>query len=74
MILLPQTLLQIVRAGGSLVIDLKKQTLLPQTLVELARTAAESGATITIKNPNFLLPQTMIEIALAGKGKVVFEL
>lgn len=74
MILLPQILLQIVQAGGSLVIDLKKQILLPQTLMELAKAAAASGATITIKNPNFLLPQIMVNIALAGRGKIVFEL
>ena len=74
MILLPQTLLQIVQAGGSLIIDLKKQILLPQTLMQLARAASVSGATITIKNPSGLLPQTMVVIARAGEGKIVFEL
>lgn len=74
MMLLPQTLKEIVANGGGLVIDLNKQVLLPQTLIELAGIAAQSGATITIKNPKFLLPQTLKEIAAAGKGNIVFEI
>lgn len=72
--LLPQTMLEIVKAGGGLIIDLKKQIILPQTLLMLARAAAVSGANITIKNPNFILPQSLKTIALAGKGRVTFEL
>lgn len=74
MILLPQTLLSIIQAGGGLVIDLNKQSLLPQTLVQLASAASVSGATIVIRNPNFLLPKTMVQIALAGGGRVTFEI
>ena len=74
MILLPQTLIQIVQAGGGVVIDLNKHTYLPQTLIQVAQAAANSGATVLIKNPNFLLPQTMIQIAQAGRGKVTFEI
>jgi len=74
MILLTQTLIQIVQAGGGVVIDLNKQMYLPQTLIQVAQAAANSGATVTIKNPNFLLPQTMIQIAQAGRGKVIFEI
>ena len=72
--LLPQTMLEIVKAGGGLIIDLKKQAILPLTLLGLAKAAAISGANITIKNPNFLLPQYLKAIALAGKGRVTFEL
>ena len=72
--LLPQTLKAIVANGGGLVIDLDKQVLLPQTLIELAALAAQSGATITIKNPKFLLPDTLKRIAVAGGGNVVFEI
>lgn len=72
--LLPQTMLQIVQAGGSLIIDLKKEAILPQTLVQLAEAAAVSGASITLKNLDFILPQTLQKIAVAGKGRVTFEL
>ncbi len=72
--LLPQTMLEIVEARGGLIIDLKKQAILPQTLLVLAKAAAVSGANITIKNPNFLLPQHLKTIALVGRGRVTFEL
>jgi 3-deoxy-D-manno-octulosonic acid (KDO) 8-phosphate synthase len=74
MIYLPQTLLDIVNSGGGLIIDLNKQTFLPQTLIKIAQAAKISGAIIIIKNPKFLLPQTMQQIARAGSGRVIFEL
>ncbi len=74
MMLLPQTMLEIVQAGGGLIIDLKTQAILPQTLLNLARAAAISGASITIKNPRFILPQNLKAIAAAGRGRVIFEM
>lgn len=74
MILLPNILIEIVRSGGGLILDLNQQMFLPQFLIQLASEAAISGATITIKNPKFIMPQTMSDIARAGRGRVIFEL
>lgn len=73
--LLADTIIRIVAAGGGVVIDLEKQTLLVDTLIRIAATAGVSGAKITIKNINGrLLVDTLIRIAAAGRGNVVFEL
>lgn len=70
---MPSTLIQIVAAGGSLSIDASKYT--PSTLIQIAAVAARSEAkVITLKNCSALMTSTLIQIALAGKGKVVFDI
>lgn len=72
--ILPQTMIEIVKNGGGLIIDLNKNNLLPQTVMDLAAHASVSGSKIIIRNPRFLLPPTLIEVARLGKGSVIFEL
>lgn len=67
-------MIQIVAAGGGLTIDLNKMIIPVTSLVQIAATAGNSGATIIIKNPNFLPATSMIQIATAGRGRVIFEL
>lgn len=74
MILLPQSIMDIVSAGGGITINLKKQILLPQVMMDIAAIAARSGAKVTFKTDGaILLPQTMIEVAAVGRGNVVFD-
>lgn len=74
MILLPLTILQIVGAGGGLTINLEKQILLPETMMQIASAAAHSGALITFKvGKTILLPDTMLKVAATGRGRVVFD-
>lgn len=72
--LLLDTIIQIVAAGGGIIIDLNKQVFLPDALVRIAAVAGASGAKVTIRNIDSLLPDTIIRIAAAGRGNVVFEL
>jgi len=73
--LLPDTIIQIVAAGGGVIMDLNKQAFLPDILIKIAAVAGASGAKVTIKNiGNLLLPDTIIRIAAVGRGNVVFEL
>jgi hypothetical protein len=75
MILIPQILIQIVASGGGVTIDLSKNLLMPQTMIQVAAAAAHSGAKVTfIVGNSSLLPQTMIQIAAAGRGNVIFDL
>jgi len=70
--LLSDTLIQIIAYGGGVSIDASKYS--PDTLITAATTASQSGATIIIRNVRFLLPDTMYKIAIAGRGKVIFEI
>ena len=75
MILQPQSIIQIVAAGGGVTIDLNKQILLPQTMVQIAAAAAHSGAKVTFRvGTHILLPQTMVQVAAAGRGNIVFDI
>lgn len=74
MMILPENLVRIAAAGGGLIIDLKKQSLMPNVLMRIAAASANSGATIVIRNPELLLPNLMIDIAIAGNGHVIFEI
>ena len=74
MIVLSQSLIQIVAAGGGMTIDLEKQMLLSQTMIQIAAAASHSGAKVTFRLGNVvLLSQTMIQIAAAGRGNVIFD-
>jgi hypothetical protein len=75
MILLTQSIIQIVAAGGGFVFDLDKQMFTVQTMIQIAAAAAHSGAKVTFKTGKYMLTtQTMIQIAAAGRGNVVFDL
>ena len=69
--MLPQTLEKIISLGGGVSIDASKY--LPVNLERFAVFAANSGATIILRNSNRLLPQSLERIAAFRKGKVVFE-
>jgi hypothetical protein len=70
--MLPQTIERILSLGGGVSIDASKY--LPQSLERFAVFAAQSGATLIIRNCQRLLPQSMEKIAAYGKGKVIFNL
>lgn len=72
MLLLPQTIERILARGGGVSIDGSKY--LPQSLERFAAFAAQSGATLIIRNCKNLLPQTLERIAAIGGGKVIFNL
>jgi len=75
MILLPQTLIQIVASGGGVIIDLEKHVFLADTMIQIAAAAAHSGALVTFRiGKTILLADTMIQIAAAGRGRVVFDI
>lgn len=70
--LLPQSIERILALGGGVSIDASKY--LPQLLERFAAFAAQSGATLILRNCQNLLPQTMERIASFGRGKVIFNL
>jgi hypothetical protein len=70
--LLPQTVERILSLGGGLSIDASGY--LPQSLERFAAFAAQSGATLILRNSQGLLPQTIERIAAFGKGRVVFNI
>ena len=73
--IMPQTMIDVVAAGGGLTINLETQMIMPSTMEQIAATAAKSGALITFKTgKSVIMPQTMIDVAAAGKGRVVFEI
>ncbi|MFA5966967.1 MAG: hypothetical protein WC805_00410 [Patescibacteria group bacterium] len=75
MMLLPQTMIQIVGSGGGLIIDLDKQMLLTDSMIQIAAAAAHSGAKVTFRlGKTILLSDVMIQIAAAGRGSVTFDL
>lgn len=47
---------------------------MPQSLERFAAFAAQSGATLILRNCNNMFPQTMERIAALGKGRVIFNL
>ena len=73
MVMMPQTMIEVLTAGGGLSIDLSQHAMTRQILLELAAAARLSAATLIFRNIKVLLPQTMMEIAAAGGGRVVFE-
>lgn len=75
MILLEQTFIQIVSAGGGLVISLEKQMLTVDSMVRIAAAAGHSGASVTFRlGKRVLIPEKMIQIAAAGRGRVIFDI
>ena len=74
MIIMPQTFIQIVAAGGGMIIDLEKNILFPDTMIRIASAAAHSGAKVTFRvGRTIVMPDTMVKVAVAGRGNVVFD-
>lgn len=69
---LPQTIERVLALGGGVSVDASQY--IPQSLERFAAFAAQSGATLILRNCQGLLPQTMERIAALGRGKVVFNL
>ena len=67
-------MLATIQSGASLTIDLDKQIVIPQIMLQLAMAARTAGVTVTFKNcDGKLIPQTMLAVAQAGFGHVRFE-
>ncbi len=64
---LPQTLTNIMAAGGNLVVE--SSNYLPDTLILLAKAARANNVQLTVKAANEL-PQTLISIVDAGGSNV----
>jgi hypothetical protein len=72
MILLADTMVQILAAGGGLNVSTK--ALLPDTMIQMAAAAARSGSQLIFRVESVLLPDTMIQVGAAGRGRVTFEI
>ncbi len=64
-------IVDIVRAGGGVIIDADKAG---SQLVEIAAAASKSDATVIVKNAHKKATSQLVAIAVAGKGKVIFDL
>ena len=69
--LMANQVLDVLRAGGGLRIDGSKY--MPDQLVQMARTAAGSGASLILRKSESRMANQLVDIARAGKGKVTFE-
>ena len=63
------TLINVIRAGGSVIVD---SNLSYTTLINVARLVADTKKTVTIRNASQLPYTTLINIAHAGNGNVIF--
>lgn len=71
---IPQTMLTTIQSGADLVIDLDKQVVIPQIMMQLAAAAVLADVKVTFKNcDGKLIPITMVQVAQAGRGHVIFE-
>lgn len=70
--MLPSSIERIIANGGGVSIDATKYP--PQILERFASFAAQSGATIILKNSQGMLPSSMERIAAFGRGKVMFNI
>jgi len=65
-----EQLLQIVTAGGGIIIDGSQPI---DELVQIAAAASGSGATVIIKNADTKTTHRLTEISAAGRGNVILE-
>jgi hypothetical protein len=72
MMLLPDTAVRILAAGGGLIVE--SSGYLPDTLARMAAAAASGGSRLTIRINSVFLPDTMVRIGALGKGQVEFDL
>jgi hypothetical protein len=70
--IMPDTLQQIVASGGGVIINASGRA--PDQLLELAGTAASSGAMLVIRNAGTLTPETLERIASVGREQIILEL
>lgn len=70
MALMPETIKNVLVAGGNISIDVGGY--FPQTLVEIAANAAKLGRTVELRGCDKLFPTTMVDVARAGNGRVTF--
>lgn len=63
---------QIVSVGGGIIIDAKGR--ITKDLIKIASFAAESRATVVIKNASPKTTNELMQIGAAGRGTVMFEL
>jgi hypothetical protein len=73
MILTTAQLKDILKAGGSLIVDASKMT--PNQIVEMASAAATNrAARLTLKNAASVIPQHLITLSSLAPGQIVFDL
>jgi hypothetical protein len=67
-------MLATIQAGGNLTVDLNKQIVIPQVMLQLAVAAANANVMLIFLNcDGKLIPQTLIDVAQAGRGHVTFS-
>jgi len=62
---------QIIAAGGGVILNAREKT--TKNLAQIASTAAESGATVILRNADGKTTSQLVEIATARRGRVIFE-
>lgn len=72
--MMPQTMIAVASAGGGLDINYATTPVMPQTMLDIAKAAAQSGKkpTIIFRNLPMITPQVAVEVATAGEGCVIF--
>jgi hypothetical protein len=69
--LIPSSIERIIAYGGGVSISATKY--IPTSLERFAAYAANSGATLIIRDADRLIPTSLERIAAYGKGKVIFQ-
>ncbi|KPJ54958.1 hypothetical protein AMJ47_02730 [Parcubacteria bacterium DG_72] len=64
------TLVGVIRAGGSIIVD---STLPYSALIELARLVAGTQKTVTIRNASKLSYSTLVNLARIGNANIIFD-
>ncbi len=67
-----EQIIQVIQAGGGVVIDAKSK--MTEQLVEIASAAAQANVVVILKNSESKMTEHLVRIAQAGKGKVLFEI
>ncbi len=69
-VVLPAVAVEILRAGGSLIVS---QVVMPEHMENMARAAKAGGGHITFR-VTVLVPEIALRVASAGPGAVTFDL
>lgn len=70
--LMQDTLLQVLNAGGALDIDCSSRMMMPDAMVALASAAKAGGGHVTFRHLKMMMPDTAVRVAFAGSGHVTF--
>lgn len=70
--LMQDTLIRILAAGGSLDIDCSTRVMMSDAMVSLASAAKIGGGHVTFRGMKLLMPDTAVRVASAGSGHVTF--